>query len=325
MPRSTAHRRSHRGRLAALAALAVCLVFHPTAPGTDDPPRTDPKPAGRIFVQAYYFGTEPGAKPEGIVALDPDTGQPQVTYPLRTPGEPSPDGRRFVYPRWGNTVPENETGIWVYDANGAGSSRRIFDRKGEPTWTDQEKSVVIAVNPKDDLWETWRVNADGTGRVKLPIPDGLLVLDASPDGVWLAARDLGDAKHWARLTVIHPDGTGTRYLTEGSPERDVFPIFRFSPDSREIAYVEVKTVDGIRTSRLFLIDIDGKNRRELPVTLRRGATAMPVWSPDGSRLALSQASPQVFDIVVVGRDGKGLRKLPLPPQSWSFRLCGWSR
>ena len=113
------------------------------------------------------------------------------------------------------------------------------------------------MNLKDDRWETWRVNADGTGRVKLPIPDSLLVLDASPDGAWLAARDVGDAKHWARLTLIHPDGTGTRHLTEGSARKDVFPIFRFSPDGREIAYVEVRTVDGVRTSRLFLVDIDG--------------------------------------------------------------------
>ena len=197
--------------------------------------------------------------------------------------------------------------------------------QGEPSWTDHGKSVVIAVNPKDDRWETWPVNADGTGLARLPIPDGLLVLDASPDGAWLAARDVGDPKHWARLTLIHPDGTGTRHLTEGSAGKDVFPIFRFSPDGREIAHVEVRTVDGVRTSRLFLVDIDGNHRRELPVALRRGATATPAWSPDGSRLALGLTGPQTSAIAVVNRDGKDFRMLPLPPWPWFFTLCGWSR
>ena len=168
---------------------------------------------------------------------------------------------------------------------------------GEPSWTDDGKSVVIAVNVKDDQWETWRVARDGAGRVKLPIPDSMLVLDASPDGTWLAARAVGgDPEHWGRLSLIHPDGTGIRHLTEGSAKKDVFSIFRFSPDGREIAHVEVKTVDGVRTSRLFLVDLDGKNRRELPVGFDRGVTAVPVWSPDGSRLALGLVcAPDVRD------------------------------
>src|SRR5262245_6644720 len=140
MPLSTAHRRPRCVPRARLAALAACLVFGPIVRGADDPPRPDPKLAGRIFVRAISSGAEPAGMPQGIVALDPDTGQPLLTYPIVTQGEPSPDGRRIVYPRWGNTVPREETGIWVYDADGEGSTRRIFDRKGEPTWTDQGKS-----------------------------------------------------------------------------------------------------------------------------------------------------------------------------------------
>jgi Tol biopolymer transport system component len=154
----------------------------------------------------------------------------------------------------------------------------------------------------------------------------MLVLDASPDGSWLAARDVGpDSKHWGRLTLVRPDGTGAHHLTEGSASKDLFTIFRFSPDGREIAYVEVRTVDGVRTSRLFLVDLEGKDRRELPVALERGATAVPAWSPDGSRLALGLAGDQTSAIAVVDRDGKNFRKLPLPPWPWFFTLCGWSR
>jgi Tol biopolymer transport system component len=260
------------------------------------------------------------------MALDPETGQADVTYPILTPGDPSPDGRFVVYSKLGGDPAKDEAGIWVYDTAGDDTERRIFDRPGEPAWTDRGKSVVVAVNVKDDRWETWRVGRDGTGRVKLPIPDGMLVLDASPDGSWLAARTVGgDPEHRGRLSLIRPDGTGIRHLTEGSANKDVFSVFRFSPDGREIAYVEVRLVNGVRTSRLFLIDVDGKNRRELPVGFERGLTVSPSWSPDGSWLALGLVAPQTSAIAIVDRDGKNFRRLPLPPWPWFFTLCGWSR
>ncbi len=240
-------------------------------------------------------------------------------------GDPSPDGRFIVYSRIDDN-PKGSAGVWVYDIGGGQPARRIFDRPGEPSWTDQGRSVVIAVDVQGDRWETWRVNGDGGGRVKLPIPATMLVLDASLDGAWLAARDVAaDSKHWGRLSLIRPDGTGVRHLTEGSADKDLFTIFRFSPDCREIAYVEVKTEGDVRTSRLYLADIEGRNRRELPVGLERGYTTAPVWSPDGSRLALGLAAPQTSAIAVVDRDGKNFRKLSLPPWPWFFTLCGWSR
>jgi hypothetical protein len=326
MPHSTAHRRPQHLRVARLAILAACLADSSVVRGADDPPRQDPKPAGRIFVRALYAGDQPDGKPQGIIALDPDTGQVDVTHPLLTPGDPSPDGRLVAYSREGGDRPKDEAGIWLYDTGGEAPPRRIFDRPGETSWTDGGKSVVIAVNVKDDQWETWRVARDGTGPVKLPIPDDMLVLDASPDGTWLAARTVGgDPKHRGRLSLIHPDGTGIRHLTEGSANDNVFTVFRFSPDGREIAYVEVRVVNGVRMSRLYLADIDGKNRRELPVGFDRGVTAVPVWSPDGSRLALGLVAPQMSAIAVVDRDGKNFRRLPLPPWPWFFTLCGWSR
>ena len=309
--------------LVRLAVLLTGLAVTAIATAADDQPA---KSIGRIFVRGLYIGAAPGAKPEGIVSLDPETGQVEATYPISTPGEPSPDGRRIVYVRSGGNLARDQVGIWVYEAGGEAPGRRIFDQPGEPSaWTDQGRSVIVVVNVKDDQWETWRVAADGTKQVKLPVPQNLVVLDAGPDGSWLAAREVGDTGHWGRLTLIHPDGTGAHHLTEGSPRRDIFAIPRFSPDGREIAVSEVQTIDGVRTSRLYLMDLDGKHRRELPVKLDRGATAVPVWSPDGSRLAIGLIARQTSAIVVIDRSGKDMRTLPLPPRDWFFTLCGWSR
>ena len=77
--------------------------------------------------------------------------------------------------------------------------------------------------PDYRTFETWRVNADGTGRTRLPIPEADLVLDCSRDGTWLATRTIGgEPAHKGRLTLVHPDGTGARYLTEGSANDDLF-------------------------------------------------------------------------------------------------------
>ena len=133
--------------------------------------------------------------------------------------------------------------------------------------------IAAPVGQRLAKFETWRVNADGTGRVKLPIPETEGVVDCSRDGTWLATRTgAGDATHRGRLTLVHPDGTGARYLTEGSAN-DLsfsFSMFKISPDGRNVAYVEIKIVNGLDQYRLILMDIEGKHRREIPVPIESG-------------------------------------------------------
>src|SRR5262249_23671438 len=139
-----------------------------------------------------------------------------------------------------------------------------------------------------DRFETWRVNADGTGRTRLPIPEGDLVLDASRDGRWLATRTIGgEPQHHGRLTLVHPDGTGARHLTEGSAKDGRFSIFKISPDGRSVAYAQITTVDKVRHAEIFIVGIEGKHPRRIPTRFEPGTTVAVCWSSDGSRLALN--------------------------------------
>lgn len=80
--------------------------------------------------------------------------------------------------------------------------------------------------------------------LELPIPDNDQVFDCSDDGMWLATQTIsGEPRHRGRLAVVHPDGSGSLYLTEGSANDDLYSIFKISPDSQSIAYVAIKTVD----------------------------------------------------------------------------------
>jgi RNA polymerase sigma factor (sigma-70 family) len=304
----------------------------PPVSSKDDPSRNGKERGAEIVVCAADMsrvGEDDGFA--GMAAIDPETAQWRTIYKGLSlgPGHVSPDGRYIVYSAFGRDVDEDQVGIWVYDMNGEKAPRRISDQRGNFFWSHEGRQVVISttVGANREKFETWRVNADGTGLVKLPIPDGDLVLDSSSDGNWLATRTIrGKAGDHGRLTLVHPDGTDARYLTEGSAKDDLFSLFKISPDSRQVAYVNVRTVDGLRRSTLFVVDIDGRNRRAIPLAFDPGDTVGACWSPDGSRLALNPIDSRTKEgwIAIVNLDGTNFRKLPLPPGRWNLLVCGWN-
>jgi RNA polymerase sigma factor (sigma-70 family) len=336
--------------LGALTAGMGMLLYHPAGARPQDAPagktakaalpvsrKDDPSPAekgstGEIVVRAYVSRTGGDDEFIGIAAIDPETAKWRTIYTgvAMGPGPVSPDGRYLVSARLGREPDPAEAGIWIYDMTGAIPPRRIFEQKGQPFWANDGRQVIIGVPVGAEYrkFETWRVNADGTGRTKLPIPEGDLVLDCSRDGTWLATRTIGgEPAHQGRLTLVHPDGTGARYLTEGSANDDLFSIFRISPDGRSVAYVEIKTVDDVRQARLFVVDIERRQRRQLPVPFEPGTTVSVCWSPDGSRLALNLIDVRTKEgsIELVNLDGSNLRKVPLPPGRWNLLVCDWER
>ncbi len=343
------------GAVAALVAVAmgIGVLAHrvvgarpqgPVARGGAPAPKKD-GPVAEIIVRAADLSREPGAEPfMGIAAIDPETGRWRTLYKGMTlgPGRVSPDGRSFVYASLGIGLLGEEAGIWVHDLTGRTPPRRIFQLRGQPFWVNDGRRLVIGAwaGPTPDRFETWRVNADGSGGIRLPISEDDLVLDASRDGTWLATRTMGgDPKHRGRLTLVHQDGTGARHLTEGSEKNDHFSIFKIAPDGRSVAYAEITSADGPgaegktvfgrkeRHAELFIVDIDGQHRRRIPTHFEPGTTVSIHWSPDGSRLALNPISSETKEgsIVLVDRDGPNFhfRTLPLPPGRWNLLVCDW--
>jgi len=167
---------------------------------------------------------------------------------------------------------------------------------------------------------------DGTDQTRLPVPETDLVLDCSRDGNWLAARsEGGDPNHRGRLTLIHPDGTGARSLTEGSAKNDVLTTFKISPDGQSVAYVEHWTEGNVRKARLYVVNTDGQQRREIPIKFEPDTLVAMHWSPDGARLALNLMNPRTKEasLALVNLDGSNYRNLSLPPGKWNLHLCDW--
>jgi RNA polymerase sigma factor (sigma-70 family) len=323
--------------LAAIAAGIGMLAHRPAGARLQDAPAAPAKAkdgrTAEIVVRAADMTRELGLERfMGLAAIDPETGKWRTIYQGATvgTGPVSPDGRYLVYRSLGPNLPPALIGIWIYDLTGKDRPRRIFDRRGEPFWINDGRQVVIGVwiEPSSGRYETWRVNADGSGRTRLPIPEGDLVLDASRDGQWLATRTMGgDPQHRGRLTLLHPDGTGAGHLNEGSANGDWISTFKFAPDGRSIAYVAITTVDKVDHAELYIADIEGRNRRRIPTHFEPGTTASPCWSPDGSQLALSLMNSETREgsiaIVDMGGPNFRIRKVPLPPGRWNVFVCDW--
>jgi Tol biopolymer transport system component len=114
------------------------------------------------------------------------------------------------------------------------------------------------------------------------------------------------------------DSDRLRILTHNAAE-DREP--HWSPDGRTIVFSRAKGQSASSTSTLRLIDSSGTNDRPLTES-GRWRDVDPAWSPDGSRIAFIRTDFTSIRLMVVNRDGSGLRPLTSAPVlpggvSWS--------
>jgi TolB protein len=93
----------------------------------------------------------------------------------------------------------------------------------------------------------------------------------SPRGDLIAFTKLSGGKFY--IGVMYPDGGGERLLAEGY--RVEGPTW--APNGRVLMYFRKDSGDGAAgRSRLYSIDLTGRNEREIPTP---GDASDPAWSP----------------------------------------------
>jgi Tol biopolymer transport system component len=207
-----------------------------------------------------------------------------------------PEGSRPALSRDGKRLVFVEDGaVWIVGTDGRGLRRLApgpYAR--DPAWSPDGTAVVF-----DDGSQSGLVVQPLHGKRRELAKRGGYRPSWSPDGRWIAYDPDGG------LTVVRPDGT-SRHRVGVSAE-----AYSWSPDGRSLALVPVG-------GPLEVVGVDGRGLHKLKVGFEPSEL---MWSPDGRQLALGDLAGQPPQLLVVGRDGQGLRHLT--SACWNT-IAGWT-
>jgi Tol biopolymer transport system component len=170
--------------------------------------------------------------------------------------------------------------IWLMNIDGSGLKQitNIPEGACEPSWSPDGMQIVfispcvrhLNSYPGANLYI---VNADGTGLVPLPnVPGGDYDPSWSPDGNQIAFTSLRKSGV-PGIFILTRIGYSVKSLVEDETRAISQPAW--SPDGHEIAYVN-------SDNRIWVMDVNGENRRSLISGSGDYISNAPAWSPDGS-------------------------------------------
>jgi glycosyltransferase A (GT-A) superfamily protein (DUF2064 family) len=167
------------------------------------------------------------------------------------------------------------------------------------TWAPDGRTIAVSANNEISLFD-----ADGTNARPLVKPgDGPAW---SPTGDRIAYH--GDGGIW----TVHPDGTAPTQLTnDGGMEPE------WSPDGAQLFYAVRTGTPSDQTAAVYRIRADGTGRTLTPFD------DVPVWSPDGTRIAYTRPvdGGTSRETVIAKPDGSDATVVPNVPsvESWQPR------
>jgi hypothetical protein len=280
-----------------------------------------PAPPNGAIAFVVYGPSEDPSIPDGstIFAVNPD-GSDRVEL-TRAEGvvtdlDWSPDGRRLVYGRHDLFVLDLDSGLTtrvvVPGTEGYGAS-----------WSPDGSQIALAV-AQPTGYAIYTMRPDGSDTTLLTEGQDLGRTDWSPDGtriLFVGPGPEGAYQGWD-IYVMNADGSDVTNLTN-SPTVDLDP--NWSPDGSTILFRSRRDpppgwTNGDAPDELYLMAPDGSDVRRL--TIDDATDQSPVWSPDGTRIAFTSATPN-GDTVVYTMRPDGTDKIKLPGVSATVTVIAW--
>ncbi|OGO10733.1 MAG: hypothetical protein A2Y53_02745 [Chloroflexi bacterium RBG_16_47_49] len=172
--------------------------------------------------------------------------------------------------------------VEIYLMNLDGSKLEMITNIAEgacqPSWSPDGKRIVFISPCKRHLTSypgasMFMINADGSSLVPLPnVPGGDYDPSWSPDGTKIAFTSLRKGGV-PGIYILNINDHSVKSLVEDETRAISQPAW--SPDGEQIAYVN-------SDNRIWLMDVNGKNRHGLTIGGGDYMINAPAWSPDGS-------------------------------------------
>jgi WD40 repeat protein len=237
---------------------------------------------------------------------------------LDTAAAPDPDSALSWSPDGTPLAVANADGLWVEQPDGSGRRQLLAHQRCKKAgcvfvipppvaWTPDGTHVAVGtVNPNSHGFELVDVASGQATPLRPPKPSlHYYPIAFSPDGRLLAytlTSGLPGYPHCCTtsLVVAHADGTSPRVLYRfNDPLHDGPGNATWSPDSTRIAFTDDGGDRPPKDPRFVIIDVgSGK----LHILDPRQSDSSPVWSPDGTHLALGQSNAGAFTIAADGTD-----------------------
>jgi Tol biopolymer transport system component len=233
----------------------------------------------------------------------------------------SPDGESISYPQNGE----------VFEVNLAGSSPQLFVNiatvctdscsVGRLAWSPDGR--ILAMYVRDGLWPYllyfFNRETSQTVLISEQIDHSAEVQWWSPDNQWLAFTEGGYPDLVGDLFVVDTETLAITELAKlgrlaSDSEIDVFGVPAWSPDSQWLAYTRYQT-----TLSLW-------NPNTLSVTELFSATEVgaPIWSPDGSVLAIGMVQDGQAKLALVNAADGQVQELLQTAEVQRIEVLGWA-
>ncbi len=250
-----------------------------------------------------------GGKPVAVTQLDPPR---QIAH--RDP-QFLPDGRHFLFHARGTP---DSLGIYLGLLDG-GQAKRLADADSAGMYLPPDYVIFV----RQGMLTAQRLNLARGELVGDPViianPVAFNVgnlggFSVSRDGrIAYRANDAGSAKQ-----LIWSDHTGTTGGTAGEPVTDAMFFGELSPDESRI--VINQSVQG--NMDLWLLDTGGNGKTRL--TFDPAVDMLPLWSPDGKRIAFATLRKGAYNLYLKASSGAGADELLLETPNNKAPL-DWSR
>lgn len=197
----------------------------------------------------------------------------------------SPDGEWVAFTRW-----DEDPGLFIIRADGS-DERKLFDgdQVKAPAWSPDAAKIAITYQHGGHKW-------DWIQQRKIKLPDGTKkTLDF----------DMPADPHWKLGVVQAADG----YFSElYSHDYSYTPTW--SPDGKKVVY---RSDRGISQTWQGIDAAATQDPNTYQVTPYREVDHSPVFSPDGTKIAIQYRSHDHYEIMVMNPDGSGRTLLTKSP------------